>query len=267
MPNLFTRAETAILNPLRRPALSGVAEHGAFWSLAALVVLVLLRLLPGPSGLLSTLALTVVIPVWLVFSCIILYRWLVHYVLWKVRNRLVVTYLLMALAPMVLFVTLATIAAYVFAGQFATFAATSELETMLGRLGAENQAFAVHVAHAIARAPTAHAVELGDYDAANHSIPGRLRVDSWVSSQTDNRQLLLVSDAIERLKHNPDNPMTFPPWARDSRGVVLDNDRLFLRAINSRPGGDHTVPFVSSAPLDPAPVSPLPQGLGVVHVI
>src|SRR3984957_10427894 len=97
MPNLFTRAEAAILNPLRRPALSGVAEHGAFWSLAALIVLVLLRLLPGPSGLLSTLALTVVIPVWLVFSCIILYRWLVHYVLWKVRNRLVVTYFLMAL--------------------------------------------------------------------------------------------------------------------------------------------------------------------------
>ena len=111
-----------------------MAEHGAFWSLAALVVLVLLRFLPGPAGLLSTLALVVVVPVWLVFSCIILYRWLVNYVLWKVRNRLVVTYLLMGLAPVVLFVTLATIAAYVFAGQFATFAATSELETTLGRL-------------------------------------------------------------------------------------------------------------------------------------
>jgi sigma-B regulation protein RsbU (phosphoserine phosphatase) len=289
MPNLFTRAEAAILNPLRRPALSGVAEHGAFWSLAALVVLVLLRFLPGPSGLLSTLALTVVIPVWLVFSCIILYRWLVHYVLWKVRNRLVVTYLLMALAPMVLFVTLATIAAYVFAGQFATFAATSELETMLGRLGAENQAFAVHVAHAIARAPTANAIELGDYDAANHTIPGRLLVDAWVSSQTDNRHLLLVSDGRELPQHNADNSITFPTWARDSRGVVLDNDRLFagavnrsregfrgvvldegrlfLRAINSRTVGDHTVTFVSSAPLDPATVSQLAQGLGIVHVI
>src|SRR6201994_2634441 len=125
MPNLFARVEGAILNPLRRPALSGVAEHGAFWSLAALVVLLLLRFLPGPSGAFNTLGLIVVVPLWLVFSCIILYRWLVNYVLWKVRNRLVVTYLLMALAPVVLFVTLATIAAYVFAGQFATFAATS----------------------------------------------------------------------------------------------------------------------------------------------
>src|SRR6478736_5086925 len=92
MPNLFTRVEAAILKPLRRPALSGVAEHGAFWSLAALIVLVLLRFLPGNPGGFSTLALFVVVPVCLVFSCIVLYRWLVTHVLWKVRNRLIVTY-------------------------------------------------------------------------------------------------------------------------------------------------------------------------------
>src|SRR5215471_11497599 len=106
MPNLFARAESAILKPLRRPALSGVAEHGAFWSLAALILLVSLRFLPGQPGGLNTFGLFVVVPVWLVFSCIILYRWLVNHVLWKVRNRLIVTYLLMGLAPVVLFVTL-----------------------------------------------------------------------------------------------------------------------------------------------------------------
>ncbi len=41
----------------------------------------------------------IAVPVWLVFTCIILYRWLVNHVLWKVRNRLIVTYLLMGLAP------------------------------------------------------------------------------------------------------------------------------------------------------------------------
>ncbi|HEY2003339.1 MAG TPA: SpoIIE family protein phosphatase [Acidobacteriaceae bacterium] len=269
MPNLFARAEAAILNPLRRPALSGVAEHGAFWSLAALILLVLLRFLPGPAGALNTLALVVVVPLWLVFSCIVLYRWLVNYVLWKVRNRLVVTYLLMGLAPVVLFVTLATIAAYVFAGQFATFAATSELQSTLGRLSAENQAFAVHVAHATARAPSANSVELADYEAANHTIPGRLMVDAWVSSsQTEHRHLLLIKDGRGLPQHNPSDPMTYPIWSQDGfRGVVLDNGRLFLRALNMRTVDDHQVTVVSSTPLDPTTVDQLAQGLGLIHII
>ena len=271
MPNLFARAEAAVLNPLRRPPLSGAAEHGAFWSLAALILLVLLRFLPGPAGALNTLALLIVVPVWLVFSCIILYRWLVNQVLWKVRNRLVVTYLLMALAPMVLFVTLATIAAYVFSGQFATFAAISELQSTLGRLSAENQAFAVHVAHAVARAPSANSVELADYEAANHSIPGRLMVDAWVSADatnTDERRLSLINDGRELPQHSQDNPITYPTWSRDGfRGVVLDNGRLFLRAVNTRGVAGHLVTFVSSAPLDTATVDQFAQGLGLIHII
>jgi sigma-B regulation protein RsbU (phosphoserine phosphatase) len=271
MPNLFARAEAAILSPLRRPALSGVAEHGAFWSLAALIVLVLLRFLPGPPGALNTLTLLIVVPVWLVFSCIILYRWLVNQVLWKVRNRLIVTYLLMALAPLVLFVTLATIAAYVFSGQFATFAAISELQSTLGRLSAENQAFAVHVAHVVARAPSANSVELADYEAANHTILSRLMVDAWVSADstnTSNRRLLLISDGRELPQHNAGNPMSYPTWSRDGfRGVALDNGRLFLRAVNTRSVAGHLVTFVSSAPLDPATVDQLAQGLGLIHII
>jgi sigma-B regulation protein RsbU (phosphoserine phosphatase) len=265
MPNLFTRIEAAVLNPLRRPALSGVAEHGAFWSSAALAISVLLRVLPSYPGMLGAVALVFVIPVWLVFSCIILYRWLVRQVLWKVRNRLVVTYLLMGLAPVVLFATLAGIAAWVFSGQFATFAVTSELETTLGRLSAENQAFTVHVAHAIARAPSANSVELTDYDAANQEIPGRLLVDAWVGD----RHLLLIKDGRELPQHNAaTDPITYPAWATDGfRGIVTDNGKLFLRAVNERTVADSKATFVSSAPLDPATVDQLAKGLGLIHII
>ena len=211
----------------------------------------------------------IAVPVWLVFSCIILYRWLVNHVLWKVRNRLIVTYLLMGLAPVVLFVTLAAIAAYVFSGQFATFAATSELGSTLGRLSAENQAFAVHVAHAIARSPSANSVELADYEGANHSILGRLLVDAWVSTAADdNRHLLLIRDGRELPQHNADDPIDFPSWSHDGfRGVVLDHGRLFLRAVNIRTVAGHQVTFVCSAPLDSATVNELARGLGLIHII
>jgi phosphoserine phosphatase RsbU/P len=268
MPNLFARAEDAILRPLHRPALSGVAEHGAFWSSATLLVFILLRSLPGAPGIFSTLAMFFAVPTWLVFTLIILYRWLVNHVLWKVRNRLIVTYLLMGLAPVVLFVTLATVAAYVFSGQFATYAATSELESALGRLGAENQTFAVHVAHTVARSPSVNTVELSDYAAANHVTPGQLLVDAWVSTDNDNRRLLLMSDGRELPQHHADDPLDFPSWSKDGfHGVVLDRGRLFLRALNTRSVGGHKVTFVSSAPLDPATVNQLAQGLGLIHII
>src|ERR1700716_33318 len=103
MPHLFARAEEAILKPLGRPALSGVAEHGAFWTSLLVVLLVGLRFLPGPSGALeffvgpggelTFLLLLVVVLLWVVFSLSLFYRWMVRSVLWKVRNRLVVTYL------------------------------------------------------------------------------------------------------------------------------------------------------------------------------
>jgi sigma-B regulation protein RsbU (phosphoserine phosphatase) len=264
MPNVFSRIEAAVLNPLRRPALSGVAEHGAFWSSAVFLVLLGLRLVPGLLGMSGGFLLVFVVPVWFVFSCIILYRWLVRQVLWKVRNRLVVTYLLMGLAPLVLFATLATVAAWVFSGQFATFAVTSELETTLGRLSAENQAFTVHVAHAIARAPSANSVELSDYDAANHQIPGRLMVDAWAG----NRHLLLINDGRELAQHDANNPLAYPSWSPDGfRGIVIDNGQLFLRAVNERTVAGNRVTFVSSAPLDPATVDQLAKGLGLIHII
>ena len=264
MPNLFARLESAVLRPLGLPALSGVAENGAFWLSAALIVLVLMRFLPGSSGDFSTIALILVVLLWLIFTSIVLYRWLVNHVLWKVRNRLVVTYLLMGLAPVVLFVTLAGIAAYIFSGQFATFAASSELEATLGRVSAENRAFAVHVAHTLARNPKQTSVELADYDAANYSIPGRLLVDAW----TDSSRLSLTNNGRALPQHNADDPIAYPTWSHDGfHGVVLDDGRLFLRAVNTQTVDGHRITFVSSAPLNPSAVNQLASGLGIIHII
>jgi sigma-B regulation protein RsbU (phosphoserine phosphatase) len=264
MPNLFVRAEETILKPLGRPALSGVAEHGAFWTSLLLVLLVALRFLPGPSGALNFLLLLVAVPLWVVFCLILFYRWMVRSVLWKVRNRLVVTYLLMGLAPVVLFVTLAVIAAYVFAGQFATFAATSELDAVLGRLSAKNQALTIHVAHTLGFEPQRSSIDLPDYDIANRDIPGTLIVDAWA----DDRHLLLTADGRALPQHTAKDPMSLPSWAHDGfRGVIIDNGRLFLRSINQRTAGPHRVTFVSSMALNAATVEQLAQGLGTIYLI
>ena len=58
---------------------------------------------------------------------VLLFRWFTYRVLWRVRNRLILTYLLMGLAPLVMFVTLMGIASYLMAGQYATNVGLSRL--------------------------------------------------------------------------------------------------------------------------------------------
>jgi sigma-B regulation protein RsbU (phosphoserine phosphatase) len=59
--------------------------------------------------------------------------------LWSLRNKLVLTYLLIGLAPVVLFVTLVSVMAYIAAGQFAIHLADTRLQAELSQIGVENE--------------------------------------------------------------------------------------------------------------------------------
>ena len=61
------------------------------------------------------------------------------HMLWSLRNKLVLTYLLIGLAPVVLFVTLASVLAYIAAGQFAIHLADSRIQTELNQMSNENR--------------------------------------------------------------------------------------------------------------------------------
>jgi len=59
-------------------------------------------------------------------------RWLRNDLMWRLRNRLIVTYVFMAVVPILLLVAMAGIAGYIFAGQFATFIVTGDIKSELG---------------------------------------------------------------------------------------------------------------------------------------
>ena len=98
----------------------------------------------GLAGVLFVLALLLrwVAPAWgssigwwvkfLVFDAamlfaIVAFRWLKKKLLWRLRNRLIVTYVFIGVIPVVLLIALAFITLYLFAGQFASFVVTSEI--------------------------------------------------------------------------------------------------------------------------------------------
>ena len=134
---------------LNRPFIRKKKRGFAFWSLVTALILFLLRLTPG-IGQHIHLSPWIALVVGIVASLPGLFRWVRWHLLWKLRNRLFVTYALIGLTPVVLFGLLAAFAAYVLFGQFANFAATSEIHSELVSLAANTDALALHMQHELA---------------------------------------------------------------------------------------------------------------------
>src|SRR5581483_5797878 len=142
--------EIAVFRRLRREPPQGFVHRTAFWLFVAYLILSAFSWLPGSTGVVFSQIAQLDLLVLIGFCIPLLWRFVFGRLLWKVRNRLVVTYLLMGLTPVVLFVTLAVILLYVFSGQFAIFAATSVVHDELEHIAASNSGFAMHIAHELA---------------------------------------------------------------------------------------------------------------------
>ncbi|MFT4112996.1 PP2C family protein-serine/threonine phosphatase [Silvibacterium sp.] len=230
----------------------------AFWLFVIYLLLSFGRALPGQGReifeVLSFFTLLLLIG----FCIPLLWRWVFGRLLWKVRNRLVVTYLLMGLAPVVLFVALASIMLYVFAGQFAIFAASTELTSELGDLSAANQGFTTHILHSIAVDPKRTSIPVFESSENAEMLKG-----TSVMAFEDGRPLTLT----------PESPATkatviFPEWLKKNySGVVLENGQLYLRAVNVESLGDRQITAVTSRPLHRENLDQIAHGLGEVSLI
>src|ERR1700690_4065432 len=141
------KIEATVFLFVRREPPEGFIPRSAFWLFLGYLALSVPGCLPGMTGrFFSDLA---SLDFFLLILCCIplLWRFVFRRLLWKVRNRLIVTYLLMGLTPVVLFVTLALILLYFFSGQFAIFATTSVIHDELEHIGATNAGLAMHIAH------------------------------------------------------------------------------------------------------------------------
>ncbi len=72
-------------------------------------------------------------------------RWGYRPLMWRLRNRLIVTYLFIGVMPILLLLLMGGVAGYLFAGQFATYVAISDLHSELLHLQAANDALAAQL--------------------------------------------------------------------------------------------------------------------------
>jgi sigma-B regulation protein RsbU (phosphoserine phosphatase) len=168
-------------------------------------------------------------------------RWASSRMLWRLRNRLIVTYIFIGVIPLVLLVGLAIGAFYLFAGQFATFIVTSRLEAELKSLEASN---------------TAAAREIRTQFDSSGNIEKALQA-------TSDRQLWVFLDG-RAVSQNPELAHRALPHSLPAQftGVVREDGKLSLRSATSLQARNARITVVSTRPFDQSVLRSLATNLG-----
>jgi sigma-B regulation protein RsbU (phosphoserine phosphatase) len=216
-------------------------------------VLALLKLAYGDSlgGWVSFLSFLVII-----FLLILAFRWVKAKALWRLRNRLIVTYVFIGVIPVVMLVVLALLSFYLFAGQFATFVVTTALDSELKSLDAANSAIAHELAVKLQAGATPETPAVEGLRRTRKAWANR-HVHAW----RDGKIVLSSTPATDAVS----SPPVLPGYLKGSfREVVRDHDKLFLRAVETIPLRERSLTVLSSEPLDQRLLEDMAANLGEI---
>ncbi len=249
----------------------GWIARGACYSLALALGLFVLELAlkmiaPGASESLAGWVKFLLFDAALLF-CIVAFRWLRRRVLWRLRNRLIVTYVFIGVIPAVLLVAMAFITIYLFAGQFASFVVTSEINGQLRSLQAVNAAVSNELAARIENGETPTAASLTGLKKRDRAW-GRRRVRAWhgtkslpLGYEAQEAETLAFPDFFNQ----PGNSYTKAiREGQPFKEIVRDGDALHLRVVSMFPVGKEDLIVVTSEPLDKRLVGDIAANLGEI---
>ncbi len=244
---------------MHRDPPAGFVHRGAFWLFVGYLGLSIPGWLPGTVGRFFSDLAELDLFLLLILCVPLLWRFVFLQLLWKVRNRLIVTYVLMGLTPVVLFVTLALMLLYVFAGQFAIFAATSVVHDELDRIASMNRSLSVHMAHTLDQNPRLRTVEIPP-EATRPAE--REYTGMTVAVYRDGNLIKLTPAGWESSR-----PPRIPAWLHGSvSNLTFDQGQLWLRAADEQVIDGHRTVVISSVPLEQENVEAIAQGLGRVTI-
>ncbi|MGC2196047.1 MAG: SpoIIE family protein phosphatase [Terriglobales bacterium] len=190
----------------------------------------------------------------ILFFCVLAFRWLKNRILWRLRNRLIVTYVFIGVIPTLLLFAMAFATLYLFAGQFANFIVTSEIHLQLQNVEAVNSAIANELAIRLQRSepPT---IALLESLRKTDVIWKHRDVCAWYGAKT----LPVCGDAKGQ------TPFAQPSFIRGSFSeIVRDHGNLYLRTANVLSVRSEMLTVVSSEALDQELVQEIAKNLGEI---
>jgi sigma-B regulation protein RsbU (phosphoserine phosphatase) len=180
-------------------------------------------------------------------------------ILWRLRNRLGVAYILIGVIPVMLLLLMAGIAGYMFAGQFATYVTLADLQSKLQHVQAANDSLAAQFS-TLSRSGNLTAQTAAHTVADANSGFEQQTVTVW----QDGKAFALAADGT------PGNaePLKIPGTiAGNFSGIVLDQDTLHLRAVKHADAGGHKLTVISDVPLSAQLLASAAARLGEVTVV
>lgn len=232
--------------------------RAAWYSFALSVLLAIVRgllsavKLPGGSALggwisfLSSIA--------IVLFTVLAFRWLRAKLLWRLRNRLIVTYVFIGVIPALLLIAMAFVTIYLFAGQFANFVVTSGIDQKLHSVESANAAIANELAARVERGQPAGAESLAGLRKNNPSWRHR-QVCAWLDAKP----------VLPCTKEDARTAVDYPSFINGSfRDIVQDGPKLYLRAASVLPVASGKLLVLSSEPLNVDLVQEIAPELGEI---
>src|SRR4051812_15028826 len=181
------------------------------------------------------------------------FRWVKRRILWRLRNRLIVTYMFIGVIPAVLLVAMGFITLYGLGGQFAIFVVTSEVKAQLRSLQSVNAAISNELAAHLERGDKATAESLAGLRKRDPAW-GRRQICAWYGD----KPLPLCHDF-------QGDSLNFPRFAQPGfQDIVRDGDHLYLRVTSSFQIGANRLIVVTSEPFDKELVSKIAADLGEI---
>src|SRR5262245_32798362 len=182
-------------------------------------------------------------------------KWIKVRALWRLRNRLIVTYIFIGVIPAILLVTMSAISAYLFSGQFANFVVTAEFDSQLRSLKAVNSAVANELAQRIKNGEKPIAASLAGLEQTDPLWKDRQSC-AWYGGKP---LAMCATDA------KSESPLTLPPFvSSDFQKIVRDHDSLHLRASTTLPVGNEKLTVISSQPLSKSMADKIAANLGEI---
>lgn len=167
-----------------------------------------------------------------VLFTVLVFRWAKERLLWRLRNRLIVTYVFIGVIPVFMLVALALGTAYLFSGQFATFIVTTSLNSELKSLAAANSTMAREIATRMqdgSKPENVMASLRAGLKAGGDSEMEDRDVKVWIGEKQ------IMESGKSGVKAAP---ATLPAYLKTPfQEVVRDGGRLFLRAAEILPLG------------------------------
>ena len=164
--------------------------------------------------------------------------------LWRLRNRLLIAYVFIAIIPILLILSMASVAAYLLYGQLATYLVVSQLERDVGRLRATNLAIVVDLTSRLRQnemaGPAATAVLESYRQELLAEFPG-LECDALLPG---GRSVVVPAD---RALH-----FSVPGWLKQEfHGLTKEGSRLYLRSVRRATARGQSFVVQLSVPVSP----------------